>query len=33
MIITFNPAFVSESAEQAPTIPAPITIASGFFCG
>ena len=31
MINTLKPALVSESAEQAPTIPAPITIASGLF--
>ena len=31
IIITFSPAFVSESAAQAPTIPAPMTIASGVF--
>ena len=28
---TLNPAFTNESALQAPTNPAPITIASGFF--
>ena len=33
MTNTFNPAFTSDSALQAPTTPAPITIASGFFMG
>ena len=28
---TFSPALVSDNAEDAPTIPAPMTIASGFF--
>ena len=31
MTSTFSPALVNESAHDAPTIPAPITIASGCF--